>query len=191
MESRARPNEEAVPSASSTPVSAEFAELYSAEIGHVLRSLRRLGVGLRDLEDVAHDVFLAAYRKFGDYDRGRPARAWLFGFSFRVAADHRRLARHKYEQGLTIDHADARPLADEQLADEQSRRLLLLALEDLEFERRGIFVMHELEGHVMPDIARTFGIPLNTAYTRLRLARRDFEDAVRKRAAMSLPTEQP
>ena len=40
--------------------------------------------------------------------------------------------------------------------------------------------MHDIDGHVMPDIAAALGVPLNTAYSRLRLARADFAAAVQR-----------
>ena len=40
--------------------------------------------------------------------------------------------------------------------------------------------MHDIDGHVMPDIAAALGVPLNTAYSRLRLARADFAAAVKR-----------
>ena len=40
-------------------------------------------------------------------------------------------------------------------------------------------VLHEIEGHAMPLCADILGVPVNTLYSRLRLARRDFTAAVR------------
>ena len=39
-------------------VAARFEELFDAELPYVWTSLRRLGVLPRDLEDVAHELFL-------------------------------------------------------------------------------------------------------------------------------------
>jgi RNA polymerase sigma-70 factor (ECF subfamily) len=38
--------------------------------------------------------------------------------------------------------------------------------------------MHDLEEYTMPEIAHVLGVPLNTAYSRLRLARADFRRAL-------------
>jgi RNA polymerase sigma-70 factor (ECF subfamily) len=163
-----------------TELPPRFEALYRAEIGYVLNSLRRLGVHERNLEDVAHDVFVAVHRHFGDYDASRAVRPWLFGFAYRMAADYRRLARHRLEAPeLEHERASRDGTPDELVDVERNRRLVLAALEQLEVERRAVLVMHDLDGHTMPEIAREIGIPLNTAYSRLRLARRDFEAAVR------------
>jgi RNA polymerase sigma-70 factor (ECF subfamily) len=52
------------------------------------------------------------------------------------------------------------------------------ALDGLDLDRRAVFVMHELDEIPMPEIARTLAIPLNTAYSRLRLARADVAQAI-------------
>lgn len=60
------------------------------------------------------------------------------------------------------------------------RALLMQALDELELERRAVFVMHELDGQAVPEIAAALEIPLGTAYSRLRLAREDMTAAVRR-----------
>lgn len=164
-----------------TIVPPAFESLYRVHVGYVLASLRRLGVHERDLEDVTHDVFLAVYRHLADFDPARPIRPWLFGFAYRIASDYRKLSRHRHEAAPTANESAAEsPLQDEQLDAERCRRIVLLALDRLDLERKAILVMHDLDGHTVPDIARELGVPLNTAYSRLRLARRDFEAALRE-----------
>jgi RNA polymerase sigma-70 factor (ECF subfamily) len=157
-------------------VTPEFGALYRAEVGYVLNSLRRLGVHERDLEDLAHDVFFAAYRHLADYDPSRALRPWLFGFAYRMASDYRQLSRHRHERALgdDVDNEDPKGRPDEELELARKRRLVLRALERLDLDRRAVLVMHDLDGHTMPEIAAELGLPLNTAYSRLRLARRDF-----------------
>lgn len=159
---------------------AAFRALFEAESTFVWNLLRRFGVPQRDLEDVAHDVFLTVYRRLADYDRSRPVRPWLFGIAFRVAMRYRDLARHRREvSGETDDPQDLAPRPDEQLIAREARALLGRALDTLDFERRAVFVLHDIEGQTMPDIAEALAIPLNTAYSRLRLARGEVKTAVR------------
>ena len=77
------------------------------------------------------------------------------------------------------EFADAGPLPDEQMSRAQDRRLILGALAALDLDRRAVFVMHELDGFSMPEIAAALSAPLNTCYSRLRLAREAFASAVR------------
>jgi RNA polymerase sigma-70 factor (ECF subfamily) len=158
----------------------DFPAVYRAEFGWVLHTLRRLGVAQAELEDVAHDVFVAVYRHFGELDRTRPVRPWLFGFAYRIASDHKKLARHRRETSADADPADRAPLPDAQLDDERLRRRLLAALDAMDFDKRSLVVMHDLEGIAVPEIAKLLGVPLNTAYSRLRLARADFEKQLQR-----------
>jgi RNA polymerase sigma-70 factor (ECF subfamily) len=41
----------------------------------------------------------------------------------------------------------------------------------LDDDKRAVFVLHDLDGTSMPVVAESLEIPLNTAYSRLRLAR--------------------
>lgn len=54
------------------------------------------------------------------------------------------------------------------------------ALEAISLNNRAVFVMYEIDGMEMREIARTLEIPLNTAHSRLRLARGVFEAKVRE-----------
>ncbi len=164
--------------AGATPV--DFRAVYAAEFGYVWNTLRRLGVQARDLEDLCHDVFVVVFRNLDAYDARRPMRPWLFGIAFRVASDYRRSARHRREVPREpTDVPSPSPAADDLVMRRERQHLVVRALEALERGRRAVFVMHDIDGHVMPDIAAALGIPLNTAYSRLRLARADFAAAVR------------
>jgi RNA polymerase sigma-70 factor (ECF subfamily) len=138
-----------------------------------------LGVPPSDLEDLTHDVFLQVHRRFADYDPQRPVRPWLFGFAYRTAAQRRRHARRHPEVPGELDetaHPGAPP--DAQLAADDDRRLVAAALQSIELDRRAVFVLYSIDGESMADIARSLGIPVNTAYSRLRIARTEFAAAV-------------
>jgi RNA polymerase sigma-70 factor (ECF subfamily) len=56
--------------------------------------------------------------------------------------------------------------------------VLSAALAQLGLDQRAVFVMHEMEGWSMPEVAGALSIPLNTGYSRLRLAREQVKEAV-------------
>jgi RNA polymerase sigma-70 factor (ECF subfamily) len=161
--------------------------LFELEAGYVLRSLRRLGVAEADLEDMAHEVFLAVHGQLEAYDPARPIRPWLFAFAVRVASHYRRKARPETELQPADEPHDDSDLADVALEKEARRRLVLEALDGILPERRPVFILHDLDGIAFPEIARTLGIPIGTAYSRLRLAREDFTRAVRRLVARRGP----
>lgn len=158
----------------------EFRALFREHFSYVWHTLRRLGIADRDLEDITHDVFLEVYRARHRYDPTRPPRAWLFGFAFRMASHHRRRGRQRFE---VLDdpgeRADAAPTALERVITTEALGVAHTALEALEIHRRAVFLMHEVDGFSIPEVAEALSIPLNTAYSRLRLARQEFRERVR------------
>jgi RNA polymerase sigma-70 factor (ECF subfamily) len=145
------------------------------------RSLRRLGIPQRDLEDVTHDVLLQVFSQLDRYDTERPIRPWLFGFAFRIASDYRRSARHRFEKlDPEIDGADPAPAVVDRLVRAEALGVGYDALSCLELPWRAVFILHELDGCTAPEIARSLETPLNTVYSRLRAAREQFNAAVRR-----------
>ena len=158
-----------------------FSAVFRAEFDYVWHSLRRLAVPQRDLEDLTHDVFFRVYERLADYDATRPLRPWLFGFAFRVASDYRRRFANRRELlEPSSEPADPAPTALDRLVRNELVSLAHAALERIEIDRRAVFILHELDGSAMPEIAEALGIPLNTAYSRLRLARAEFRAAAER-----------
>jgi RNA polymerase sigma-70 factor, ECF subfamily len=158
----------------------DFRALFDAHAGYVWNSLRRLGVAEDDIEDLLHDVFLHVHRSLQEYDRSRPIRPWLFGFAFRLASQHRRLARHRREVRGDAEAVDMSPTADEALTQQEDRMLVSEALSEIDLERRAVFVMFEVDEVPMDEIARVLDVPVNTGYSRLRRAREEFAAAVKR-----------
>lgn len=164
-----------------SPQELSFEVLFRSEYSYVIKTLRRLSVDAGDIEDVANDVFLTVHRRLADYDRTRPLKPWLFGIAFRIASDYRRLTRHHREVSRAeVDAVDEAPSAEERLATRDAQRLVMRALERIDFDRRSVFIMSDIDELPMPAIALELGIPLNTAYSRLRLARAEFGAAVQR-----------
>ena len=154
--------------------------MFELESPYALRTLRRLGVTERDVEDMAHEVFVAVHRELPNYDRTRPIRPWLFAFCFRIASHYRRKHRRETVQDVTGDVIDPSDTPDALLDRERKRRLVLLALDELELDRRAVFVLHDIDGFTCEAIADSLEIPLGTVYSRLRRAREEFSAKMRR-----------
>ena len=143
---------------SPTRSAAEARAIYEEHVGYVWSSLRRLGVRDADREDLSHEVFIVFFRGTG-YDPSRPLRPWL-GIAFRVASDHRRRARFRREVSGPVELAPTQgPAADETLQRKEAQRLVETGLEALDFDQRAVFILHEIDGMAMPDIARVLDAP--------------------------------
>lgn len=171
----------------SAEAAALFGELFAVHHAYVHRSVMRLGVPARDAEDVTHDVFVVVHRKLAGFDRARPAKPWLFAIAARVTADFRRLARHRHEWvDATLEQSRPAPegeRADAQLEARDARAFLIAALQAVAEERRPVLVMVDLDEMSVPEVADALEIPLNTAYSRLRLAREELAAAVHRMRA--------
>lgn len=152
----------------------DFAALYRQNLDYVWQSLRRLGVPSADLEDLAHEVFLVVHRRLADYDRARPLRPWLFGIAYRIASE---LRRKHARRGAATELPDADVAAPSEVSPEKQtvkREAIALArkaLDAVDDDARAVFILAELDGIAVTDVAASLEIPVNTAYTRLRRAR--------------------
>ena len=163
------------------PLRPSFQELFAAHARYVWLTLRRLGAQDAELEDLTHDVFLQVFRHLDEYDPERPIRPWLFAFALRVASEDRRRNRRRPQiVSDAVEVHDSAPTAIEQLLAHERRALARAALEELELNRRAVFILHELDGCPIPEVAASLAIPLATAYSRLRLAREDFARSTRR-----------
>ena len=161
-----------------------FQKIYCEEIAYVWGCLRRLGVEDKNLEDKAHDVFITFYKKRNDFDATRPVRPWLCGIAARVALDHNRLAYKKREllsDQIAVDMTSLSPETAVERMD--ARRRLLAALDTLDIDRRTVVVLHDIEGRSIPEIAEIIDAPINTLYSRLRLARQQLTAWLRREPA--------
>jgi RNA polymerase sigma-70 factor (ECF subfamily) len=69
--------------------------------------------------------------------------------------------------------------------------VLLSLLAELDEPKREVFELVEIEELNIPEVAELLGIPLNTAYSRLRAARQAFDAALARHEARSGKREQP
>jgi RNA polymerase sigma-70 factor (ECF subfamily) len=151
------------------------------------RSLRRLGLPEDVADDATQRVFLVASQRLGDIQVGCE-KAFLFNTAVRVASSERRTHARRREV-LRGDDApetqDSAPAADELLDRERARALLEELLEELAMDLRAVFVLFELEGLTMAEIAKTVDVPEGTVASRLRRARQEFQAALKRYKARS------
>ena len=161
----------------------DAAQVFAEHADYVWNTLRRLGAPPAELEDMTHDTFLAVFRAWDDYDPTRPLRPWLFVFALRVVSGYRRRARHRFEVAEAREASDSAPNAVELLLQKERLAWAHEALQDVALSRRSVFILHELDGCSIPEVAAALAIPVATAYSRLRLAREDFAASIKRRAA--------
>ncbi|MBX3209039.1 MAG: sigma-70 family RNA polymerase sigma factor [Labilithrix sp.] len=147
--------------------------------GHVQSALRGLGVPAADLDDACQEVFVVVHRKLAGYEDRGSLHAWLYGICVRVASHARRRRARTPDLG-----SDALPegvdltTPAEQVTASQGRQILYSILDQLDDDKRAVFVLYELEELTMSEVARSLDINLFTAYSRLRAARAEVQQAI-------------
>jgi RNA polymerase sigma factor (sigma-70 family) len=157
---------------------------FDAEFDYVYHVLRRYGVAVSDAEDLVQEVFLVMWRRWLQYDPKRPIRPWLAGIAFRVAYNHRQRAAREVPGGM-LDLEDARPDPEQSVASDSARTLVWRVMESLPEKHRFLILTHEVDGVSVREIAETLGVPIPTAHTRLRAARKAFAKALKQLQTVS------
>lgn len=162
------------------PSAPRVAALLTDHYRFVWRTLRRLGVHEAAVDDAAQQVFLVAAERL-DGVPPEKERSFLMGVAVRTAANARRAQSRRREQADSDAVAEqATTTNPEELLDWKQRREKLDEwLAALELELRAPFVLFELEGLALAEIAEVLDLPLGTVKTRLRRARAVFLEAAR------------
>jgi RNA polymerase sigma-70 factor (ECF subfamily) len=155
--------------------------IYLANADFVWRSLQRLGVRDADLDDVLQEVFVVVHQRLHTFDGTARMTTWLFGICFRVASAYRRRGSRRRETAFAeppepTDRATSSPEQD--LAAADARRRLAMLLDELDLEKRAVFVMFEVDEMPCEEIAQILGTPVGTVYSRLHAARKSFQKAL-------------
>jgi RNA polymerase sigma factor (sigma-70 family) len=175
----------------SEPDHAAYLRAFDAEFDYVYRSLRRHGVDRTEAEDLAQEVFVVAWRRWGDFDTSFPLRPWLAGIAFNVAHRHRRRRRPALP-GDALESTDEAPLAEQRLESAEARAMVLRALDQLPERHRTVLVLHDLDGLSVERITSLWSVPRFTVYSRLRRARVAFANEIaRLQAAETSGTPAP
>jgi RNA polymerase sigma-70 factor, ECF subfamily len=175
-----------IPCAEPALSEAIFPLLYDEHARFVFRVLVRLGVAYRDVEDQVQEVFLVVHRRLGEFRRDSTVRTWIYGIALHVARNYRRTKERRHENASDdVSRAESVPDAAERAPDAlvgkaRAAELLLRVLEDLDPGSREVFVLAELEEMTALEMGVILGLSPNTVSSRLRKARRLFEDAVRR-----------
>lgn len=157
-----------------------FGDVYEQYFDFIWRSARRLGVPNDNLDDAVQDVFLTVHRRLKEFRGDSSIRTWLFGILLHTVRGYRRTAKRKPTCFLHPESVvdSKQPGPHESAAKGEAVELLYQFLDNLDDDKRMVFVQAELEQMTAQEISETMGINANTVYSRLRSARQAFEEAV-------------
>lgn len=145
-----------------------FAALYRRHFGLVWSLTLHFGVPAAAREDVAQEVWLAVFRRLGALRPEASSRAWVASIARNVALHHHRTQgrRARKHGALTVvtDVCESTHPTDAVASIE-------VALRRMDPAQREVFMLVAVEALSGPEAADALGVPLNTVYSRLRLAR--------------------
>jgi RNA polymerase sigma-70 factor (ECF subfamily) len=157
--------------------------LYDRHSPSVHRFISALGIPLEEREDAAQDVFVAVYRSLARFRGEAQLSTWIY----RIAARHavrlgRRRRVREFLSALALREPPPPPAAD---PSERATHLHLLdrMLKKLNPKKRSVFVLFEIEGLRVDEIARVVGCPENTVWSRLHHARAEMLKMARRSLA--------
>ncbi len=155
----------------------DLGALFDEHAPWLLRVLQRL-TGRRDLaEDLVQEVFIIAWKRRDTLRDQHGIRTWLYRTAVNVARRRRRSESRYGDALLRFKRAWVRSPdvdAEQRLERRQQGRIIHAILERMSPKQREVFVLYELEGLEGAEIATILDIPINTVWSRLRLARRAF-----------------
>ena len=130
--------------------------------GQVVAAARLLG-GATGADDVVQDVYLQAWKSFGQFEKGTNCRAWLFKILFHTLHHYRRKwlnARMVKDPDEALDQAAGPgPTIPDHITDEE----MLAALTEVPPDYRAVVLLVDVEEFSYKDAAGILGAPIGTA----------------------------
>jgi RNA polymerase sigma-70 factor, ECF subfamily len=151
-------------------------QIYDLYAPDVLRWAYRLAGPQFDAEDLLHDVFVVALRRYHEFRGEAKITSWLFLITERVVRWRRkrhavrRLLWRQNQHGLA-DSQTKVPTPVEEVERIEDARRLYAALDKLPEKYRTTLVLSALEGLTGAEIAELTGTDANTVWVRLHRAR--------------------
>ncbi|AKV04602.1 RNA polymerase sigma factor RpoE [Labilithrix luteola] len=153
-----------------------FDEVYERHLRFVWRVLRALGLPEPQVEDMVQDVFVVVHRRLTEFEGRSDIRTWLFQIARWLVANERRRQRARPSlDALDDEVADRADGPFDTLARSQAMERLEWILAQMDEEKRIVFLLMDIEEMKAAEVAELLEINVNTAYSRLRLAREQFK----------------
>jgi RNA polymerase sigma-70 factor (ECF subfamily) len=173
MASPRQPHLEAAPPAR-RPL--ELPDIYRDHVDYVWRLARSLGVPPDAAEDLTQDVFLCVHDRLHTFHPDGSMRAWLFGITRNLVLHDRRRYARRERKLAALPAPDAQETTpDATLKLQHAAELMQTFLDQLDLDKRLVYLHAEIEEMTAEEVADTLGIPVGTVYSRLRAARQKLE----------------
>jgi len=165
----------------------------------IIRLLSRIIRDPAELEDVAQEAFIKAYRALPQFRGDSAFYTWLYRIAINAARNWQAANRTRLMHVSTLESAEGETFSQiDTLSDIATPESMLTsreiveavnaAIEDLPTDLRTAIVLREIEGMRYEDIAQTMGCPIGTVRSRIFRAREAI--AARLRPVLDTDAEQ-
>jgi RNA polymerase sigma-70 factor (ECF subfamily) len=156
--------------------------LYERYAPSVHRFISALGIPPEEREDAAQDVFMAVYRSLARFRGEAQLSTWIYRIAARHAVRMGRRRRVREFLSVLALREPAPPGPPDPSERASHLHMLDRMLTRLNPKKRTVFVLFEIEGLKVDEIARVVGCPENTVWSRLHHARSEMLKMARRSA---------
>lgn len=159
-------------------------ELFRSYAPQIHRLARRIVGNAADADDVLQEVFVQVFGSIRTYRGEAPLGAWLRRVAVRAACRHCRQRTRRTRLELVED--PPQPAVDPGRAAESqamARRVDAL-VQRLPETRRAVFLLHEVEGYPLAEVAAMLDISMTAAKKRVWRARQELQRMARRDPAL-------
>jgi RNA polymerase sigma-70 factor (ECF subfamily) len=137
-------------------------EFYYSYVDRVHRQLYAMVGPDADLDDLIQQTFIVVFKRIDSFRGESRFTTWLHRVVVNVAIDHLRARKRKVRPDLeqelrTLCAPSAFETPDEMLARSEKIALLHSILDGVKPKQRVVFMLYEVEGHTLEEIAELFG----------------------------------
>ena len=156
-----------------------FDEIVERHRRRIYSLVSRLG-SPAEAEDLAQEVFVAAYKALPNFRRDAQLSTWLYRIAVHVCSHHLRKRRLDTTE-LDEEQADLEREHDPESAamSGELRARVRRAIAALPYKLRAVVVLRDLHGLSYEEIAQAVGCPIGTVRSRLHYATQRLETALR------------
>jgi len=161
-----------------------FATLYNDYKRKIYATVHKVVGPTPDIDDIVQVVFLEIHRSLPKYRGSAKLSTWIYRITVNVALQH---IRKKKRQRVFLFFKDEEREIENVGFDLEPRyhdrdvlRRLYKLLGKLSEKKRIVFVLHELEGVPLEEVAEICDIPFNTVRSRLHSARTELMTRMQK-----------
>jgi len=150
----------------------DFETAAMPHLNDIYRAAARLLGGASGADDVVQDVYLQAWKSFGQFELGTNCRAWLFKILFHTLQHYRRkwLNTRMVKESEEVLEAAPGPAPPplENITDQQ----VLAALDEIPQDFRAVVILIDVEEFSYKEAAGILEVPIGTVMSRLSRGRR-------------------